>query len=258
MEKRGQVTIFIIIGILIVLAGVLIYLFYPQIQSFTSGSEQTPSSVLESCLEEDVKNSIELISSQGGSANPEHYMLYNNEKIQYLCYTNEYYIPCIMQKPMLNNHVKTQIKEDISSVVNDCLDSMEEVFDKKGYNVNLKKGDYNVELLPNKIEINFDSSISLTKGDETLKAESFKVVVNNNIYELVSIATSILDMETTYGDAETTIYMDYYHDKKVEKKKQSDGTTIYILTDRDTQDKFQFASRSVAWPPGYQTESVVN
>jgi hypothetical protein len=50
--------------------------------------------------------------------------------------------------------------------------------------------------------------------------------------------------------------MNYYHDLKVEKKKQLDGTNIYILTDRNNENKFQFASRSVAWPPGYGAEGV--
>jgi hypothetical protein len=43
---------------------------------------------------------------------------------------------------------------------------------------------------------------------------------------------------------------EYYHDLKVEKKKQIDETSIYILTNRDTGEKFQFASRSYAFPPG--------
>jgi len=75
--------------------------------------------------------------------------------------------------------------------------------------------------------------------------------VNNNIYELSAIAESILNSEADYGDVEVTVYMDYYTDLKVEKQKQSEGTTIYILTDRNTGDKFQFASRSIVWPPGY-------
>ena len=76
-------------------------------------------------------------------------------------------------------------------------------------------------------------------------------MLDNNLYELASIAESIVEWEATYGDSETTTYMNYYHDLKVEKKKQTDGTTIYIVTNRDTRNKFQFASRSVAWPPGY-------
>jgi len=51
--------------------------------------------------------------------------------------------------------------------------------------------------------------------------------------------------------------MTYYRDLKVEKKKQTDGSTVYILTKMDSGDKFQFASRSVAWPPGYGIGGVV-
>jgi len=45
--------------------------------------------------------------------------------------------------------------------------------------------------------------------------------------------------------------MSYYHGLKVEKLNQEEGSTLYILTDKDTENKFQFASRSVAWPIGY-------
>jgi hypothetical protein len=75
--------------------------------------------------------------------------------------------------------------------------------------------------------------------------------LNNNLYQLVNIADSIIDFESIYGDSETTIYMNYYHDLKVEKLKQIDESTIYILTDRTDGNKFQFASRSYAFPPGY-------
>jgi hypothetical protein len=45
--------------------------------------------------------------------------------------------------------------------------------------------------------------------------------------------------------------MIYYPSLKVEKKKQGEGSTVYILTDRDTDEKFYFAVRSLAIPPGF-------
>ena len=48
--------------------------------------------------------------------------------------------------------------------------------------------------------------------------------------------------------------MNYYRDLKVEKLKQSEGTTVYILTDLNNNKKFQFASRSMAWKPGLSWE----
>jgi hypothetical protein len=80
---------------------------------------------------------------------------------------------------------------------------------------------------------------------------------NNNLFELVVIENSIIDWETTYGDAEVTTYMAYYPNLKVEKKSGSGGK-VYILTDRDTGNKFEFASRSQVWPSGYTNTTIIS
>ena len=254
--KRSQVTIFIIIAVLIVAFAILIYLIYPDITTDAGFDSKNPNAFIQSCLEEEIENDVEKLSLQGGSLVPEHYIMYNSNKIEYLCYTNEYYKTCVMQQPMLKEHIESEIKNEIEDEAEDCFNSLKENYEKKNYNVNLKTGETNIELLPKRIVATFNSSLTLTK-DGTEKYDSFRVVLNNNIYELVSITNSILNWEARYGDSETTLYMDYYRDLKVEKKKQTDGTTIYILTDRNNGNKFQFASRSVAWPPGYGTQEVI-
>lgn len=256
MKKRGQITIFIILAIIIVMLGILIYLFYPQISSTLGFGEVNPPVFMQDCVEDDIKKALETLSPQGGSLEPEHYIMYQDEKIEYLCYSQEYYKTCVMQQPMLKTHIEIEIQGAIKDKANECLDSMKKSYEKMGYKVNLNSESVGVELLPKKVIAKFENSFTLTKQD-TKTYDSINVVINNNLYELVSITNSILNMEARYGDSETTIYMDYYHDLKVEKKKQSEGSTIYILTDRNTGDKFQFASRSVAWPPGYGADKVL-
>ena len=248
-QKRGQVTIAIIIAVVIVALAVLIYLFFPKITSTLGFTTENPSEFIRDCMEDKIKDSIEIVSSQGGSLNPENYYLYKDEKIEYLCYTNEYYIPCVVQQPLLKQHIENEIKNNIKADSDVCFNSLKESFENKGFSVNLRGGDTSVELLPKITVVNYEKELTLTK-DSTDRYEKLKVAIDNNLYELMSIANSIISMETRYGDSETTIYMNYYHNLKVEKMKQTDGTTIYILTDRDTGDKFQFASRSIAWPPG--------
>jgi flagellar basal body-associated protein FliL len=51
MSKSGQVTIFIIIAIIIVAAGLLIYSFYPQIKTSFGTQQQNPPSFIQSCIE---------------------------------------------------------------------------------------------------------------------------------------------------------------------------------------------------------------
>ena len=254
-HKRSQMTIFVIVAIMIIVVAVLIYFLYPIIKTNIGIGSKNPSIFLQNCLEDKINEGIELLSKQGGSIEPEFYFLYNNEKVEYLCYAESFYQTCVMQQPMLKRHIEGEIKNYIDTDAKNCLESLRVNYQNRGYNVQMKSGDIDVEILPNIVSVNFNESIVLTK-DETERYNSIRVSVKNNIYELVSIANSILNWEAKYGDAETTTYMNYYHDLKVEKKKQLDGTTIYILTDRNSDDKFQFASRSVAWPPGYGAEEV--
>ena len=254
-NNKGQVTIFIIIAILIVIAAVLIYWFYPQLKATFLFNEENPSAFLQNCMEDELTENIEKISLHGGSLNPEHYILYNNYQIEYLCYTGEYYKTCVMQQPMLKAHIEEEIKKSIEVKSKECLDKLKINYESKGYQVRIESGEIKTELTPKKITISLNSPLTTIKG-ETKKYNSFDVILNNNLYELISIANSILNWEARYGDAETTIYMNYYKDIKVEKKKQSEGSTIYILTERSSQNKFQFASRSVAWAPGYGVKGV--
>lgn len=251
MKKKGQTTLFIIIGIVIVAVALLIYFFVPSVKNLFSSSAENPYDFIQKCIEDDLEENIALVSSRGGSIDPEHYIVYNGENIEYLCYTNEYYKQCVMQQPMLKEHIEKELNEILAPAVTACFNGLESYYDEKGYGVNLRKGGVEVELLPKRVVINFNHSVTLSR-DEQIIYDDFKVVSHNNLYELISIANSILNWEARYGDSETTDYMNMYHDLKVEKKKQIDGSTIYILTDRNTENKFQFASRSVAWPPGYE------
>ena len=81
--KKGQVTIFIIIAVLIVAFAILIYIIYPDITTDTGFDSKNPSAFIQSCLEEEIENNVERLSLQGGSLAPEHYIMYNDERLEY-------------------------------------------------------------------------------------------------------------------------------------------------------------------------------
>jgi len=255
-SKHGQITIFIIIAVIIVAAVTLVFFFFPQILVNLGFLTNNPQTFMQNCIEDSAKEVVEKISLQGGSLEPENSILYQDNPVEYLCYTDQFYLTCVMQQPLLRQHIEFQIKEGIESSKETCFDSLKESFERQGYSVELSSGETNVELLPERIVINFENPITLTK-ESSERFERTSVILNNNLYELIGIANSILNWEARFGDAETTTYMSYYKDLKVEKKLQSDGSTIYILTNRDSGNKFQFASRSVAWPPGFGIDGVV-
>ncbi len=249
-NKRGQVTLFVIIAIVIVALGVLIYMFYPQIKGTLGFGLENPKAYIQTCLEDEIQENLNKLSLQGGSLEPTNYILYEGEKIEYLCYTTGYYEPCVMQQPLLKPHIEEEINTKIQDNVQFCFDSLKESYENKGYGVNLRRGGISVEVLPELVVTTMNYSLTLTK-ESSESYDSFNVIIHNNLYELLGITNSILKWETRFGTAEVTTYMDFYHDLKVEKKEQSDGSTIYVITHRANGNKFQFASRSYAWPPGY-------
>jgi hypothetical protein len=251
-NRKGQVTIFIIIGVIIVAASILIYQFYPGLKSTLGIEESTPQTYIQSCVEDKLKETVDLVSTLGGSVAPELYSRYQGINIEYLCYTTEYYVPCTIQQPMLVQHIELEIRNEIDETVNECFDLLEESYVGKGYNVELKTGIKKVQLLPERITSTFNYTFTITKGEDIQKYDSFVVTLdNNNLYELAIITNSILDWESTYGDANPELYMLYYPNLKVERILRDSGDKIYILTDREVENKFQFAVRSQVWPGGF-------
>jgi len=251
-NKKAQVTLFIIIAIIIIAAALLFYFLVPRTEVEAVFDETNPQAFIQTCIEDKMKNTIETVSLQGGSIEPEGYILYQGEKIEYLCYTSEYYVPCKIQRPFLVEHIESEIENEIKDDVVVCFNALFDSYEKRNYEVDLKgSGKTTVELLAKKIKASPDYKLTVSKRSGTDTYEKFSIVINNNLYELASIANDIIDWEAEYGDFDTAYYTAIYSNIKFEKETQLDGSTIYTLINRDQGDKFQFASRSVAWPPGY-------
>jgi hypothetical protein len=246
--KKGQVTLFVILAIVIVVLGVLIYLFLPDIISTEkSVSQEDPQTYLENCIQDELQNNVRIISENGGVLENEFYLNYSGDKYEYLCYTNEYLRPCIPQKPMLTNVIRSNLKESIEDEFENCFDSMKEDFENRNYEVNLDKKDFEIVLHPSKIEIVSDSTLELKK-DTSETYNGFNLAFESDLYNLASIAYNIMAWESTYGDASIESYTAFDPNIRIQKIKRDDGSKIYIIQNRKTENKFKFASRSMVWP----------
>lgn len=255
MEKRGQVAIFVIVAIIIVVAGILIYYFLPGARTFVSG-DITPSVFLSECVSEELDSNIELLSSQGGYANPEGFILHEGDRVKYLCYTTEYYVPCIVQQPLILRHYERELEELTTTKAQSCTLDLREEYSRQGYEVS--GGDnpiVNVDIVPDKIRILVNAPMTVRKGDETISYQNFDIERPSEVYDLLMIATSIIDFESTYGDTETTLYYQYYPNLVIGKDTLTDGTTVFEVRDVTTEESFKFASRSLAWPGGYGSDA---
>jgi len=248
-NKRGQVAIFVIVAVIIIALVLLFYFVIRPNVSYLRATED-PKKYIESCIKEDAKNALELLEKQGGSLEPENYILYDDNRVDYLCYINAYYKPCLNQKPFLKKSIEDELEKYLKPKLQQCIDAYKLQLEKKGYFVKAGKLDITLEIIPTGVSFEINQPLTIVKEASTAY-EKFSYEIDSSIYDLIMLSSSIINWEARYGDSSNQAYMLYYPNFKVEKYKQGDGSTVYVVTDRLINEKFVFASRSMVWPAGY-------
>ncbi|MFA5019544.1 MAG: hypothetical protein WC533_00415 [Candidatus Pacearchaeota archaeon] len=256
-SKKGQVTVFIIIAVVIVGLLILFFAFTDSGRGIVNrvfGIEYDVNSNLKNCIEKNpqIKNSIDVILSQGGSANPEHAYMHDGKKLEYLCYTNEYYKTCTMQKPLLLQGIEKEAKDAVKDEIIGCINQVEKELKASGYSVASGNINFTLEFVPSEIKFIIDYPITISRSETSARFDSpFEVSVKSNYYDLIMISTSILNYEARFGNSDPVVYMAMYPNIRVEMLKQGDGSTLYYVSDRDSKESFNFAVKSLVFPVGY-------
>ena len=135
----------------------------------------------------------------------------------------------------------------IRDKVDTCYENSINNLKAQGFSVASGTVNYDILIEPRVVRVEIDAPT--TVGSQQFAR--FNVKVNAPTYDMVMIATSILQFETKYGDADASSMMAFYPDYIITKLKRSDGTTVYSLEHKTLGNKFQFASKSLVWPAGY-------
>lgn len=246
MEKRGQVAIFVIVAMVIII-GVIAFVAYPSVKVFVG--DVNPQVYLRDCVEKDLNSILQKVTMQGGNVQPDNYLTYQDSQIQYLCYTSEFYKPCVVQQPLLVRHVENEIASALMPKAEQCVTSLKELYDRKGYKVSGAVEEVNASFVPGTFEIIIYAPLTIAK-DNVQTFQSFSISRSSQMYDLLITATDIVHSESIVGDSETLTYINYYPNLKIEKTKYG-SDTIYKLSNVVSDESFTFASRSLVWPEGY-------
>mgnify|MGYP001617675513 CR=1 FL=1 len=247
--KRGQVTIFIIIALIIVVAIALIFVLWRKPTIKISPSTD-PEGYIENCIKEYTKEAIENLSEQGGDIKPEGSVMYKGKDITYLCYNANFYKPCVNQRPLLIEHIEEEITSYIEPKMRKCFSSLEQELEKKGYEIEMGSMNITTELKVKKIIVTIGRKFSMTK-EETRKFEQFSAQLSHPIYELAEIAMEIANQEARYCNFDILGFMIIYPEYNAEKFRTGNSDTIYTLKEISTNKEFTFAIRSCVMPAGF-------
>lgn len=250
--KRGQVTIFIILAIVIV-AGILVYfLVFSNTISTSSMINSNPTKYIQDCATKNAKMALDNIASHGGVYyNPLsdwQFMDFNNTKLLMACNTSLSKQNCVNNHPLIRIEAQNKIKELVLPELNSCFGQLSDTLGDKVLSMGALS--FDVQIIQGKILLNIERPISIFSGEESSKISNFNTQISSNIYDFFEVQNYIINQEVScdctnsncnadlgktninYPQLETIRFMTENHEK------------IYVITSDLNKNSFTFGVRN--------------
>jgi len=203
LEKRGQVTIFIIIAIVLVVGIVVFFIFREGLvtKAIPASIEPVYVSFL-SCLEDNALTGISVLESQGGYISlPDFelgssYMPFSSQlnflgnPIPYWYYVSGNNIP--NEQVPSKKDMQNELADFIDNKISECV--LNEYYEQ-GFVIIQDVPDSNIVIRDNEVEVNLNMNLDISKEEDNFLIRNHKVVVKSNLGKLYNSAKKIYDYE---------------------------------------------------------------
>jgi len=154
-RKKAQISIFIILGIIILMVfGLLFYLAYLQIESDETKEDSIDvKNFINNCLSSSVEKEIQLLAMKGGYYNPAEKVDIENAEITVLKKSNSNLCPNIKQ-------IEDQLEANIKPRFLECMIESKEIF--KGKDIDYGQPIFNVAAYPSNIFISMTFPVKIS------------------------------------------------------------------------------------------------
>lgn len=250
-NKKAQVTIFIILALLLVAAIVFVY-FYSGGLGFANSPAQNPEEYLKNCISDSIRQSEDLVLKSNGypQFNSDNYILYNKEKIPYLCTVSEFYAPCIPQEPAFFNYIRKLMENKVALDTENCLTALKKDLDRRGFNVKEDPGQVNLSIEKDFISVKMSKKIYASRTEDSLAIAGIDVQYGTKFYDIIKLEQNIINYESTLCEFNVMSWMKSDPSIIIFTTRTSDSTKIYTLKDRLTERQIKFAIKTCVLPAG--------
>ena len=187
VNNRGQVTIFIIVAVVILILVGLFFIFRGTLNSKEDPVETSPVYLhAVSCLESTTEQGIEYIGLRGG-----YYKVPEGVHFSYLADESAYYYIVSAKRIPAIERIQNELGNYIKDNLKPCIDfnSLEE----EGYNVTAGELTVSVIIKEGEVDVEADYPITLKKADYTYMFRKLEVEVDSNLERVYHASGEILD-----------------------------------------------------------------
>ncbi len=211
--KKGQVTIFVVIGIVALFAILFIIfakdLVLKEITKATNVEKRLQYTIdeikekINACTQKETTLALQQLGDGGGTFEPYHYLTYYGKKFTYLCTKLPGQPHCAQQlvsKYDLQKKLDARLQEKIRTCIN--LNA----YRNKDYTLTTGTFALTTTLFPKNILINITYPITLTKDSYTAHRTTFNVALKTPLGSILDAVHDILNAETTDGYFDPLMY----------------------------------------------------
>ncbi|MAE43169.1 hypothetical protein CMO93_05335 [Candidatus Woesearchaeota archaeon] len=190
VNKRGQVTIFFVIAITILLS-LLVFFYYKS--SITKNDipnykvlDVNPIKIyIDSCLEVIGREALYKVGQQGGYVEiPDNIKIHN---------TSYWYVNGVNIQPFLSE-IEVRINQYVENKLHTCLNLT--IFERQGFEIEFEDLDVNTQINKKDIIIKTKYPIKIQKKDSISKISEFIVKFNIRLMDMYEVATDIVNQAT--------------------------------------------------------------
>ena len=202
--KRGQMTIFVIIAIVIVAAVVIYFLVRGNVEVKGMSAELAPVfNYYKSCIEAETRSAIGLAESQGGYIDVPEYKPGSehapfSSELNFLGFSVPYWYyvsgnGAIKEQVPSETDIEEGIAKYIEERVNDNCDF--DGFYEQGYYMDFSELSANVRIYDEKVDVEVLSELSVYKGEFSGRVEKHEISVNSKLGKFYELARKIYSKE---------------------------------------------------------------
>tara|TARA_Y100000310_G_scaffold332783_1_gene409010 strand:+ start:1314 stop:2072 length:759 start_codon:yes stop_codon:yes gene_type:complete len=244
MNKRGQTTLFIILGIIIV---VLVALFFVGRKTeiipdlFPAADAQGELNDIDDhvtdCLAEIGDEYVRQIALQGGylSVGADTYRLWNDTTVSYLCWNQEG-LPTCSNRLLTEAHMEDELEEVITEALSTCIN----IYD---YSDDLQAADdwvLEVDVNYDSVDLYLDYPVQVVKDEDSASTDGFEESLNLPLGELFDVSQYIVNQHAEWGVFDPLLYMLGQAGKYTIYTNKPYPDTLYQLKLREGDFIFQF------------------
>ena len=175
--KRGQVTIFIIIGLFLTF-GALIYflLLQPQVKASQDVAQFAPiEQFLQSCFKTKAEESLLMLTHQGGYRDPQDYVSYSSYHLPLYATSQATTYPTLQD-------ISQQLAQETSRKFKICLEQLS-TFNQQGFEIDAVPEIPVQVYLGDRIKLLAQTQISASKGNQEKEFGTFDIILHFNLPE---------------------------------------------------------------------------